>query len=140
MDQETRIAVSGGFDPVHEGHIDYLADAAKFGKVVVLLNTDEWLMRKKGYVFMPWRERMLVLRSIRYVDDVMMAIDGDNTVIGTFYKYPNYFSYFGKGGDRGPTNTPENEVCEKFGIRMIYGLGGAKKQSSSDLVRNVQKH
>lgn len=133
------IAVSGGFSPPHEGHMEYLSDAAAFGNVIVLLNSDEWLMRKTGSVFMKWESRRRVLECLRFVHCVLPAMDDDGTVCRSLDNLKDIISYFGKGGDRTSSNTPEAEFCEKYEIPVIYGLGGKKIQSSSQLVANAQK-
>lgn len=126
------VAVSGGFDPVHIGHIRLFEEAAKLGRLVVILNTDEWLKRKKGYAFMSFEERSLILMSIRYVDEVVACTDKDETVCKTLELLkPDIFA---NGGDRLATNIPEYEVCERLGIEMAFGIGGGKIQSSSTLV------
>lgn len=140
METETYIAVSGAFDPFHIGHLRMMFDAASFGKLIVILNTDEWLLRKKGFVFMPWQERRELLMHYRFVHGVVCAMDEDGTVCKTIENLGKNLSYFGNGGDRGPTNTPETELCERIGMPVIYGLGGGKIQSSSELVKNVQKN
>lgn len=137
---DTFIAISGGFDPIHSGHVDYIKDAAGFGKVVVILNSDEWLIRKKGYAFMKFAERKTILESMFHVHLVIAAQDGDDTVCITLNMLKDTIKYFGKGGDRWQSNTPEAKLCEKHEINIIYGLGGFKTQSSSELVRNVQKN
>lgn len=139
MSDETFIGVSGGFDPLHGGHLDYLKHAAEYGKVVVFLNTDEWLKRKKGYVFMTWKERASILRELKCVSDIREAVDDDDTVIESIKNNRGWVRKFGKGGDRGQTNTPEAAICKELGIEIIYNLGGSKTQSSSELVKNVQK-
>lgn len=138
MSQDTFIAVSGGFDPPHEGHMEYLSDAAAFGKVIVLLNSDDWLQRKKGSVFMKWQARRRVLECTRFVHCVLPAIDGDDTVIKSIENLKGIITYFGKGGDRCISNTPEQELCTRLGIDVIYGLGGPKINSSSELVKNAK--
>ncbi len=140
MAEETYIAVSGGFDPVHAGHVRMLFDAASFGKLIILLNSDAWLMRKKGYVFMPWHERREVLMHYRFVHGVVAAMDDDDTVSQSLINLRHVISFYGKGGDRTMRNTPELEICEKISLPILFGLGGEKVQSSSDLVRNVQKN
>lgn len=140
MDQETYIAISGGFDPLHKGHVDYIKDAGGFGKVIVILNSDEWLIRKKGYAFMPFEERKIILESMFFVHRVIAAQDGDDTVLNSLMMLKDTISYFGKGGDRWQSNTPEAEFCDSYKIPVIYGLGGFKTQSSSVLVKNVQSH
>lgn len=133
------IAVSGGFDPAHGGHIDYLEGASTYGKVIVLLNSDEWLIRKKGYCFMKFEERQRILSALACVYRVIPAIDDDETVRQSLYKLEGV-KYFGKGGDRTRANTPEMETCKALGIHVVFGLGGLKTQSSSELIANVQKH
>ena len=124
-------AVSGGFDPLHIGHLELIEAAAKYGKVVVLLNSDTFLMKKKGYVFMPLNERKRVLEAIRHVYKVIPVIDKDMTVCKTLAKLkPNYFI---NGGDRYNTDTiPETNICRNNNIQMVF-TGQAKIQSSSSL-------
>jgi cytidyltransferase-like protein len=131
------VAVSGGFDPIHIGHVRMIQDARKYGKVIVFLNTDEWLKRKKGYKFMSWDERAEILLAVKGVDEVYNAMDEDDTVCKAlrFYK-PDVFA---NGGDRKIGNVPEHDVCEELGIDLRYGVGGIDKpQSSSTLVQNVK--
>lgn len=131
------VAVSGGFDPAHSGHIDYIEGASKYGDVIVFLNSDEWLFRKKGYVFMKWEERARVLGYMKGVVDVVRIDDKDGTVVDGLQRYlPKYFA---NGGDRGPDNTPEVEWCGHLGIEMLYNIGGGKTQSSSELIRGVSE-
>lgn len=127
------VAVSGGFDPIHIGHVRMIQDAKKLGNVIVFLNTDEWLKRKKGYVFMPWEERAEILLGVKGVKEVYRAMDEDNTVCEAlkFYK-PDVFA---NGGDRKPCYVPEYQICEELGIEMAFSVGGDDKpQSSSWLV------
>lgn len=138
LEEKVYIAISGGFDPIHAGHIAYLQAAAKYARVLVFLNTDEWLMRKKDLVFMPWDERAIILRSIKWVTSVLKAKDDDDTVCKSLETSRYQIGYFGNGGDRTNKNTPEASLCRKLGIELIYGLGGGKTQSSSQLVKNVQ--
>lgn len=137
MAAERVVAVSGGFDPLHVGHLDYLEAAADHGdRLVVLLNTDAFLERKKGAAFMPYPERARILRALRVVDDVIQVIDGDQTVRQTLRLVrPRVFA---KGGDRGPDNTPEAAVCRELGIELVYDVGGAKAQSSSWLINRAR--
>lgn len=129
------IAVSGGFDPVHVGHLEMIEQAYLYSNVMVILNSDEWLMRKKGYVFMPFNERKRILEAFRKVYQVVPAIDTDDTVCESLRHYRPY--WFGNGGDRTTENTPEQLVCDELGIQMVWGLG-QKIQSSSDLVKNAR--
>ena len=133
------VAVSGGFDPIHEGHIEYLKAAAKLGypeRVVVILNSDRFLKKKKGKAFMSLKERKKILEAIKYVDSVFISIDKDQTVGASLERLrPDIFA---KGGDRNIKNIPQDEidVCRKYGIKMKFGVGGKKVQSSSWLLNN----
>ena len=132
---EKVIAVSGGFDPVHVGHLRMMQDAAQHGKVLVIVNSDDWLLRKKGYVFMPWEERAELIGAYDFVDHVVMAKDEDRTVVASLDELrPDIFA---NGGDRENVNTPEARFCRENGIEMIWGIGGGKIQSSSSMVKNV---
>jgi len=131
----TTVLVSGGMDPLHVGHIKLLRDASLCGKVIVALNSDEWLIRKKGYCFMPWEERAEILMAILYVRDVIRVDDSDDTVCDALHRLDP--DYFGNGGDRAEDNTPEKQLCEELGIKMLWGLGGGKIQSSSELVERI---
>ena len=127
------VVVSGGFDPVHSGHIELFKEASKLSDTLIVgLNSDAWLKRKKGYVFMPWEERAEIIKSIKGVTDVVKCIDLDNTVCETLKKLKP--TYFGNGGDRKEGNVPEEVVCKCEGIVMLWGVGGGKIQSSSWLV------
>ena len=129
------IVVSGGFDPLHKGHVLMIREAAEYGNVIVLLNSDEWLIRKKGYKFMPFEERAYIVGSIKGVKIISNVNDSDNTVCDGLRRFqPDYFA---NGGDRHLDNTPEMAVCEELGIRMLWNVGGGKIQSSSDLVNQA---
>lgn len=134
MTDEHFIAVSGGFDPLTIGHTRMIYDAAAFGKVIILLNSDAWLVRKKGYVFMPFAERKEILQNMRGVHCVLPAIDRDETVAASLENLKGTIQFFGNGGDRISPNGKEAEVCAKNDIDMLFGLGGGKVQSSSMLV------
>lgn len=128
-----KVCLSGFFDPIHPGHIRYIQEASKLGDVWIILNTDDQLMMKKGYVFMPFEDRKEVLQSIKGVIGVLDCIDTDYTSAKTIeLMRPDMFL---KGGDRLLENIPEREVCERLGIEMVFGVGGYDKpQSSSWLV------
>ncbi len=130
--------VSGGFDPIHSGHVALIREAANHGDVVVLLNSDAWLTRKKGRPFMDWNERETVLRAIVGVIDVMAVDDGDGTVCNgiqrAFTRYADYDVTFCNGGDRRHGNTPETAFCEALGIKLAWNIGGGKEQSSTGLL------
>ncbi len=128
------VAVSGGFDPVHIGHVRMFRDAARIGKLTVILNTDDFLLRKKGYVFMPLDERKEIIESIKYVDRVVVSVDDDDSVCKTLAMLkPDVFA---NGGDRASRlDIRETEICGQLGIEMVFGIGGDKVQSSSELAR-----
>lgn len=133
------VAVSGGFDPVHIGHIRMFQDAKKLGdKLLVILNNDNWLMKKKGFVFMPEKERKEVIEAIECVDAVVLTEhvknDFDTSVCYELQKYlPDIFA---NGGDRKQENIPEVFTCKQRGIKMVFNVGaGGKIQSSSELVK-----
>ena len=136
------IVVSGGFDPIHSGHIAYLSAAKKFGEhLIIALNSDDWLINKKGKYFMPFNERRIILENLSMVDEV---VDFDDDNIGSCCKalekikkiYPNNDITFCNGGDRNKTNIPEMNVT---GINFEFGVGGDdKKNSSSWILKNFQ--
>src|SRR3989338_2785140 len=134
------VAVSGGFDPVHVGHIRLFNAAKKLGtELVVILNNDHWLKKKKTYVFMPQRERKEILEALRPVDRVVLskhtARSNDMSVARELFAlHPDIFA---NGGDRKPGNlrTEEGRMCVKIGCREVFNIGhGGKIQSSHKLV------
>jgi len=141
---------SGGFDPMHIGHVRCIQGTAALahsidkypsqlqGIVVIVVNADSFLIRKKGYAFMPIEERMEIINAIAGVDYVVSwETDGDQTVCGALeILKPNYFT---KGGDRTDfTNIPEWSVCEKINCEIVANVGhGGKVQSSSSLVNKA---
>jgi len=129
------IAISGGLDPIHIGHVNMIQAAAKLGDVIVVLNSDEWLKRKKGYVFMPYREREYLLKQLKGVTEVSAVDDTDGTVCEALQRLRP--DMFGNGGDRTSENTPETATCQKLNIDMIWNLGGKKIQSSRGLVNTL---
>lgn len=130
--------VSGGFDPVHVGHIRMIQDASRWGTVIVAINSDDWLIRKKGYVFMPWKQRAEIIGNIKGVTLVTNVDDFDGTVCSAIQKHkPDAFA---NGGDRRKNNTPEMDLCDELGIQMLWGVGGSDKpQSSSWLVNKAME-
>lgn len=119
------VCVSGGFDPLHYGHIQLFKHARALGdNLVVLLNSDDWLKRKKGFVFMPFQERKQIIEACRYVDSVVPVVDKDDTVCRTLSIIePDIFA---NGGDRTRSTTThqEQEVCEALGIDMKWDVSG----------------
>tara|TARA_R100000008_G_scaffold20662_1_gene10849 strand:- start:603 stop:1085 length:483 start_codon:yes stop_codon:yes gene_type:complete len=138
MSNEKTIVISGGMDPVHVGHVKMIKAAAELGRVIVVLNSDEWLVRKKGFAFMSFEERKYLLENIKGVSEVSDVDDSDGTVCEALQRLKP--DMFGNGGDRTSDNTPEKEVCLDIGIRMVWNLGGEKIQSSSDLVRDFVRN
>lgn len=139
----TVVVVSGGFDPVHIGHVRMFAAAKKLGdKLVVILNNDHWLLKKKGYVFMPQAERQEVLAAFRAVDQVILTKHPHNpkdmSVCEALIAIkPDIFA---NGGDRKLDNIPEAEICKQIKCKMVFNVGkGGKVQSSSWLVNKSKK-
>ncbi len=142
---ENVIAVSGGFDPVHKGHIRMFKEAKKKAKemygeegtVTIILNNDNWLMLKKGYHVMEQKERKEILEELRSVDSVVItrhAKDAKDMSVCAALKTIKP-TIFANGGDRKAHNIPEYDLCEKLGINMIFNIGGDKVQSSSHLIK-----
>ena len=132
------VAVSGGFDPLHIGHVRMFEEAKKLGdKLVVILNNDHWLKKKKGFVFMPASERQELIANIKWVDEVILTSHGpepdDMSVCAELAQIkPDIFA---NGGDRQVGNIPEVMVCEAQGTQLIFNIGhGGKVQSSSWLL------
>ena len=135
------IILSGGFDPVHKGHIRMFREAANLGhQVIIGLNSDDWLIRKKGKPFMKWNERAEILESCKFVTQVLSMDDSDDTAsdiikqVANLYKNQDMNIYFANGGDRKKGNVPELDVCKDLNVVMLWGIGGGKIQSSSWLI------
>ncbi len=131
------VVVSGGFDPIHSGHIEYFKSAKSQGdKLIVALNSNNWLEKKKGKFFMPFEERKAIVESIKYVDKVIdFDDDKKGSSINALEKvkqlYPNDEIYFANGGDRNKKNIPEMEVSD---INFIFSVGGDNKKNSSSWI------
>ncbi len=138
MDKIGSVVVSGGFDPLHIGHIKMFQEAAKLtSKLIVIVNNDDFLIQKKGYVFMPIEERMEIIKNISVVDKVVKSIDTDLTVCQTLNQLAKKENIivFANGGDRqSEKDIPETTVCRDNQIEMKFNIGGGKIQSSSSLV------
>jgi cytidyltransferase-like protein len=131
------VATGGGFDPLHIGHIELFKSAKKLGdKLIVMLNSDKQLLLKKGTVFMCENERKAIVESIRYVDQVIIDPSSDCTCVEALKLLkPDILA---KGGDRcSDADMPPEElkVCKELGIKIVYGVGGGKIQSSSQLTK-----
>jgi D-beta-D-heptose 7-phosphate kinase/D-beta-D-heptose 1-phosphate adenosyltransferase len=137
------VIASGGFDPIHEGHIYYLNKARELGdKLIVAVNSDDWLIRKKGMLFMLWKERAPIVEALRSVDEVIAIDDKDGSardaIIQAKAKYPDAVIIFANGGDRTAKNIPE---MDQPGVEFVFGVGGDwKANSSSDVLRRYQQH
>ena len=130
------VVTSGGFDPIHPGHILYLQNAVRYGdKHICIVNSDKFLDDKKGYHVQDWLSRMTILLNIKGVDYVIPSIDEDSTVCKTLYwirrQHPNDNIFFCKGGDRTKDEIPEKDVCDELGIVIVDGIGGKDKADSS---------
>jgi len=132
------ILVSGGFDPVHSGHIKLINEANKYGEVIVLLNSDAWLRDKKGKEFLPFHERKIIMKNIKGVEDVIEFDDSDKSCIDGIKKAMSLFQNntikFANGGDRNDKTTPEIEFCDKNKIETLFGIGGNDKSNSSSWI------
>lgn len=146
----TTVAISGGFDPIHIGHVEMMKEAKELGdKLVVIINNNNWLMKKKGFVFMDEKERKAIIEAIRYVDEVIITSHPENpsdmSVCAELEALkPDIFA---NGGDRDKKDAekttsslnPEQALCQRLGIELVFNVGKSGKiQSSSDLVKRVK--
>jgi D-beta-D-heptose 7-phosphate kinase/D-beta-D-heptose 1-phosphate adenosyltransferase len=142
---ETIVLVTGGFDPLHSGHIEYFKAAKKLGdKLVVGLNSDEWLTRKKGRPFMPFHERLALITEMAIVDDVISFDDSDNSACGAIYKTlatnESVHIIFANGGDRTDANIPEmTTYADAHNVEFVFGIGGENKANSSSWILDEWK-
>ena len=129
------VCVSGYFNPLHAGHIEYFEKSKALGdKLIVIVNNDKQSFLKKGSSFMPENERLAIVRSLRIVDFAILSIDEDRTVCRTLEAvHPHVFS---NGGDQTNDSIPERPICEKLGIDMVDGLGDKIQSSSWLLAKN----
>ena len=130
------VLVTGGFDPLHSGHVKYFKEAKLLGdRLIVGLNSDEWLERKKGKAFMPWNERLCIVNNLQMVDEVFTFMDDDDSAINFIKQvkahYPNDKIIFANGGDRTSENIPEMAV---EGVEFVFGVGGENKANSSSWI------
>ena len=132
------VLVTGGFDPIHSGHIAYFKAARALGdKLIVGLNSDDWLERKKGRAFMPWNERLAVVNNLAMVDETFTFLDDDNTAKNFIHQvrahYPDAHLIFANGGDRTSDNIPEMDMVDP-NLTFEFGVGGADKKNSSSWI------
>ena len=144
MVHDTLVLVTGGFDPLHSGHIEYFKEAKKLGDLLIVgINTDEWLARKKGKPFMPYEERLAIIENLKMVNAVVAFDDSDDTACGAIFKVRATIGHkkliFANGGDRTTKNTPEEDM---FGdqVDFVYGIGGTNKKNSSSWILDNWKH
>ena len=138
------VVTSGGFDPLHVGHLRCIQESAKIAThrdlpLVIIVNGDGFLQRKKGHVFMPHEERMEIIAGIKGVDFVVGWDDGSQFVTDALkILRPKIFT---KGGDRATADdVPEFAACNEMGCNVIFNVGGGKIQSSSNLISSVREH
>ena len=125
-----RVAVSGYFDPIHVGHLEYLRMAKELGdSLVVIVNNNYQCKLKKGKHFMDENDRVEIVKALKFVDEVFLSVDNDRTVCKSLAEIkPDIFA---NGGDRATSEVPETPVCKKFNIKMVDGLGDKIRSSSS---------
>ena len=132
------VIVSGGFDPIHSGHIEHFKEAKKLGDILIVgLNSDEWLTRKKGKPFLPLEERLAVVKSMRPVDSAVPFNDDNDSSIDLIKKALVLFDdvLFANGGDRTQDNIPEIYEFDKDPrVQFAFGVGGSHKQNSSSWI------
>jgi D-beta-D-heptose 7-phosphate kinase/D-beta-D-heptose 1-phosphate adenosyltransferase len=132
------VIVTGGFDPLHSGHIAYFKAARTLGDMLIVgLNSDEWLTRKKGRPFMPWNERLCVINNLTMVDEVYTFDDSDGSAKELIKQvrahYPDARLIFANGGDRTAKNIPEMDVVDS-NLEFAFGIGGEDKKNSSSWI------
>ena len=142
------IAISGYFNPIHSGHIDYIKSAKQRGDIlVVIVNNDNQVKLKGSVPFQDENERLKIVNNIKGVDRTDLSIDQDATVCDSLrlvyktYQDDPFFHemFFCNGGDRKEGGVPEDVLTEEIGIKMLYNIGGGKVQSSSELIKNAAK-
>ena len=138
------VLVTGGFDPLHSGHIEYFKEAKKLGDVLVVgINTDEWLTRKKGRPFMKFKDRLAIIQSLEMVDDVISFEDNDDTANQAIFKLMCTSAnraniIFANGGDRKKGAVPEEAIYGDK-VKFVYGVGGDNKMNSSSWILDEWK-
>ena len=148
------VIVSGYFNPLHTGHLDYLEGASRLGDyLIVIVNNDEQVRIKGSTPFLPLEDRLRIVQALSCVDQSVASIDTDGSVVKTIEAFtPSKNSdsrvyssvdvdeiIFANGGDRNSNDIPEYSLCEKYGIQMAFNTGGGKTQSSSGLINKVKQ-
>ena len=142
------VLVTGGFDPLHSGHIEYFKEAKKLGdKLIVGVNSDAWLTRKKGRPFMPFEERIKIIEALDVVDQTTYVMNDDKhddaggAIFHTFATNGNIEIIFANGGDRDSEKAiPEGAICRERNIAMVFGVGGTEKADSSTRINQALGH
>lgn len=140
------VIVSGYFNPLHGGHLDMIEAAAEMGdKLIVIVNNDEAQMQKKGKIILPEQNRVRLMNALKDVDEVVLAIDNDMTIVKTLEEvakqYPSDELIFANGGDRdSEKEVPEADVCHRYNIEMIFNAGGTEKADSSTRINQALGH
>ena len=132
------VVITGGFDPLHRGHIEYIKAAHELGDILVVgVNSDEWLARKKGRSFMPFEDRIAIIDALQYADYAIPFDDRDDSakdaIVWARRAYPNHEIVFANGGDRTATNIPEMDI-EDPKLSFVFGVGGTDKMNSSSWI------
>lgn len=135
---DTIVLVTGGWDPLHSGHIAYINAAKALGDVLLVgVNSDDWLVRKKGRAFMPIVERVAIIENLKAVDGVILFNDDDDSareaIKNVRFLYPNSKIIFANGGDRTRKNIPEMDIADG-NIEFVFGVGGNDKKNSSSWI------
>ncbi len=138
------VLFTGGFDPIHSGHLSAMRQASSLGNLVVAPNSDEWLTRKKGAAFQPLKERAEILQHFSFVHRVLTHWDdSDGTACGAIRQFHDEYDQrgtllFANGGDRTPTNVSSAEIdlCIQLGVLPVFNVGGEKTQSSSAFIKD----
>jgi len=137
------VLITGGFDPIHSGHIAYFKAARKLGDILVVgVNSDDWLVRKKGKYFLPFNERATIVESIKGVSYTLAFDDSDGSakdaIVKVRHSWPNSNIIFANGGDRTSTNIPEMDIVDDK-LTFTFGVGGEDKKNSSSWILNTWK-
>lgn len=132
------VVITGGFDPLHSGHLSYIKAASELGQTLIVgVNSDEWLTRKKGRSFMTLDERLAIIKELKYVTDAIAFDDNDGSGKDAIRQvrnlYPNAKIIFANGGDRTKENIPEMDINDD-NVEFLFGVGGVDKKNSSSWI------